>query len=86
MRQPVILGEQAQQHRQPAEARVCREPEHGRDRDVRDVEHPAGAERARGQLSQYGHAAAWLDMMDVDEHREADQHHAEQDPQHDLGL
>ena len=47
VRQPVVLGQQAHQHRQPAEAGVRRQPQHQRDREVGDVERPAGAERRR---------------------------------------
>ncbi len=85
VRQPVILGQQAHQHRQPAEACVGRQAEHQRDRDVGDVERPPGAKRGRRHLGQHGHAAAWLDVMRVNQQRDADQHHAEQDPEQDLG-
>ena len=58
VRQAVVLGQQAHQHRQAAEAGVRREPEHRGDREVGHVERPAGPERAGGQLGQDGDAAA----------------------------
>ena len=81
----MILGEKAHQHREAPEARVRRERERKRDRDVGDVERPALAERARGQLGEHRDVAAGFDVMGVDQDRQPDQHHAEEHPERDLG-
>ena len=81
----MVSGEDAHQHGQPAKARVRRQSEHRRHRQVRDVERPAGTERPGRQLSEHRHAAARGDVMNADQRRDADQHHREQRAERKLG-
>ena len=86
VRQVVVPGQQLQQHRQPAEGGVRgqRQQHHGRELD--DVEGPVVAERGVGELGEDGDALDRLEVEAADQHRQADQHHAEQRAERDLGA
>ena len=75
MRNPVVVSEQAQKHRQAAERRVRREQEHKRHGEPDRVERRPVPERRRGELREHGDASAWHDVEADDQRAESEQHH-----------
>jgi hypothetical protein len=60
--------------------------QHQGDGDAGRVVRPSGAEGAGGELGQHGDAAARRHMLAADQHRQPDQHRAEQRAEHQLGA
>jgi hypothetical protein len=85
VRQPVVVGQQAHQHRQAAEAGVGGQRQDQGDGDAGRVVGPAGAERAGGELGQHSDVAAGRHVLAADQDRQSDQHRPEQRAQHQLG-
>jgi len=83
--QPVVVGQQAHQHWQAAEAGVGGQRQDQGDGNAGRVIGPAGAERAGDELGQHGDATTGRDVLAADQDRQPDQHRAEQRAEHQLG-
>ena len=81
----VVAREQAGEDREPAEGRVGRQGEHDRDRDGDDVVGPATADGHRHDLAEDGLPRSGADVPALREHRQAEQHGAEDDAEQHLG-
>ncbi len=85
MGQVVVSREQARQHRHPAEGGVRRQRQHQGDGQRDDVVGPVPPDRLGHDLAEHGLVRARLDMELVGEHREPEQHRAEDHAEQELG-
>ncbi len=84
VRRVVVAGQQLEQDRQAAEGGVRRQGEQDHGGELDDVEGPVVAERGVRELGEDCDALDRLEVEAADQHRQTDEHHAEDDPEADL--